>query len=229
MIPGFILLLLVAAINWLSVAKGWKTVEYIAKPATMILLFGWLALVEGFGSVPLICFGLGIFFSLAGDVFLMISFYRFSNRWFVPGLIAFLLAHVSYIVGLNTPLPNVSLFWSLGLAILLALSAARVLGRIVAGMRQKGLKRLVVPVVVYGTVITLMLLSALLTFYRANWKTSAAGLVGAGAILFYFSDIVLAWNKFVTPIKNGRLANMILYHLGQFALVAGIMLQFQGF
>jgi uncharacterized membrane protein YhhN len=227
MIPGVILLLLVAAINWLAVAKGWKTVEYIAKPATMILLFGWLALVEGFDSAPLICVGLGIFFSLAGDVFLMISFYRFSNRWFVPGLIAFLLAHVSYIVGLNTPLPNVSLFWSLGLAILLALTARRVLGRIVAGVRQKGLKLLVAPVVVYGTVITLMLLSALLTFYRADWKTSAAGLVGAGAILFYFSDIVLAWNKFVTPIKNGRLANMILYHLGQFMLVSGIMLQFQ--
>jgi uncharacterized membrane protein YhhN len=96
-------------------------------------------------------------------------------------------------------------------------------------MRQKGLKRLVVPVVVYGTVITLMLLSALLTFYRADWKTSAAGLVGAGAILFYFSDITLAWNKFVSPIKNSRLVNMILYHLGQFALVAGIMLQFQRF
>jgi uncharacterized membrane protein YhhN len=95
-------------------------------------------------------------------------------------------------------------------------------------MWQKGLKRLVVPKVVYGTVITLMLLSALLAFYRANWKTSAAGLVGAGAILFYFSDIILAWDKFVTPIKNGRLVNMILYHLGQFALAAGIMLQLQG-
>lgn len=228
MIPGFILILVVAAINWLSVAKGWKKVEYITKPATMILLFGWLAFVDGFGSVPLICFGLGIFFSLAGDVFLMLSYYRFSNRWFVPGLIAFLLAHAAYVVGLNTPLAGFSPIWGIGLALILALSAARVLGRIVAGVRQKGLKRLETPVVVYGTVITLMLLSALLTFYRADWKTSAAGLVGTGAILFYFSDIILAWNKFVTPIKNGRLANMILYHLGQFALVVGIMIQFQG-
>ena len=192
----------------------------------MLVLLGLLALVGGFSSLPLICFGLGIFFSLAGDVFLMISYARFSDRWFLPGLVAFLCAHVSYIIGLNTPLPNVSPIWSLGLAVILALTAARILRRIIAGVRQKGLPRLVRPVGLYGTVITLMLLSALLTLNNTDWKISAAGLVAVGAILFYFSDVLLAWNKFVNPIKNGRLANMILYHLGQAALVAGVLIQF---
>ena len=226
MIPGFILLFLVALVDWVAVAKSWKKVEYIAKPAAMLILLGLLALVGGFGSLPLICFSLGIFFSMAGDVFLMISYARFSERWFLPGLAAFLLAHVSYIVGLNTPLPNVSPIWSLGLAIVLALGAARILRRIIDGVRQKGLPRLVRPVSLYGMVITLMLLSALLTLNNPAWKTSAGGLVALGAILFYFSDILLAWNKFVNPIKNGRLANMILYHLGQAALVAGVLIQF---
>jgi uncharacterized membrane protein YhhN len=226
MIPGFILLFLVAVIDWVAIAKNWKKVEFIAKPATMLVLLGLLALVGGFGSLPLICFGLGIFFSLAGDVFLMISYSRSSNRWFVPGLAAFLLAHVAYIIGLNTPLPNVSPIWSLGLAVILALTAARILRRIIAGVRQKGLQRLVLPVGLYGMVITLMLLSALLTLNNIGWKMSAAGLVAIGAILFYFSDILLAWNNFVNPIKNGRLTNMILYHLGQAALVAGVILRF---
>ena len=226
MIPGFILLFLVALVDWVAVAKNWKKVEYIAKPAAMFVLLGLLALVAGFSSLPLICFSLGIFFSMAGDVFLMISYARFSERWFLPGLAAFLLAHVSYIVGLNTPLPNVSPIWSLGLAIVLALGAARILRRIIDGVRQKGLPRLVRPVSLYGMVITLMLLSALLTLNNPAWKTSAGGLVALGAILFYFSDILLAWNKFVNPIKNGRLANMILYHLGQAALVAGVLIQF---
>jgi uncharacterized membrane protein YhhN len=226
MMPGFILLFLVALVDWVAVAKSWKKVEYIAKPAAMLILLGLLALVGGFGSLPLICFSLGIFFSMAGDVFLMISYARFSERWFLPGLAAFLLAHVSYIVGLNTPLPNVSPIWSLGLAIILALGAARILRRIIDGVRQKGLPRLVRPVSLYGMVITLMLLSALLTLNNPAWKTSAGGLVALGAILFYFSDILLAWNKFVNPIKNGRLANMILYHLGQAALVAGVLIQF---
>ncbi len=83
-----------------------------------------------------------------------------------------------------------------------------------------------IPVVVYGTVITLMLLSAILTIYRTDWKTSASGLVSLGAILFYFSDIILAWNKFVKPIKNGRLVNMVTYHLGQIALITGVIVQF---
>ena len=30
MIPGFILLFLVAVTDWVAVAKGWKKVEYIA-------------------------------------------------------------------------------------------------------------------------------------------------------------------------------------------------------
>jgi uncharacterized membrane protein YhhN len=226
MIAGFSLLLLVAAVDWVAVAKNWKKVEYIAKPAAMLVLLGLLALAGGFRSLPLICFGLGIFFSLAGDVFLMISYARFSDRWFLPGLAAFLCAHLSYIVGLNSPLPNLSPVWSLGLAVILALGAARVLGRIIDGVRQKGLPRLVRPVKLYGTVITLMLLSALLTLNNAAWSTSAGGLVTLGAILFYFSDVLLAWNKFVRPIRNGRLANMILYHLGQAALVAGVLIQF---
>ena len=226
MIPALILFLLVAALDWLAVAKGWKKVDYLAKPASLLILLGLLVLAADFGSLPLICFGLGIFFSLTGDVFLMISYEHFSDRWFIPGLIAFLLAHLSYIYGLNIPLPDGSTIWSLGMAVVLALTAARILRRIIAGVRQKGLRRLVLPVGLYGMVITLMLLSALLTLSNTTWKASASGLVALGAVLFYFSDALLAWNKFVAPVRFGRLANMIPYHLGQLALVVGVILQF---
>jgi uncharacterized membrane protein YhhN len=226
MILLVILFFVVAGIDWVAVAQSRKKTEYIAKPTAMLVLLGLLAWVGGFGSLQLICFGLGIFFSLAGDVFLMISYARFSNRWFVPGLIAFLLAHVSYIAGLNIPLPNVSPIWSMGLAIVLALTAARILRRIISGVQQKGLKRLVRPVGIYGIVITVMVLSALLTLSNPDWNISASGLVALGALLFYSSDILLAWNKFVSPVRNGRLANMILYHLGQLALIVGVILQF---
>jgi uncharacterized membrane protein YhhN len=225
MIPGLIIVLAVAVVDWIAVAKGWKRVEAIAKPGTMVVLFLLLVqglVVTGFGSLPLICFGVGILFSLAGDVFLLLS-----DRWFIAGLLAFLLAHVAYIVGFNLPLPVVSPIWSVGLALVLALSAGRILRRIVAGLRVKGLQRLIGPVVLYGTVITIMLLSAMLTLFRPDWpSTAAAGLVSVGAMLFFFSDIILAWNKFVAPIKNGRLMNMVAYHLGQIALIAGVILQF---
>jgi uncharacterized membrane protein YhhN len=225
MIPAFVLLFLVAVLDWVAVTKNWKRVEYFAKPATLLILLGILVLVGGLDSLPLICFALGLFFSLGGDVFLLLSYARFSDRWFMAGLFSFLLAHISYIVGLNKPLPDGSVLISFGLAIVLALTTAQILRRILAGIRQKGLPRLARPVELYGMVITLMLLSALLTFSSTYWKPYAAGLVALGAALFYFSDVLLAWNKFVAPIRNGRLANMILYHLGQFALVAGVILQ----
>jgi uncharacterized membrane protein YhhN len=187
---------------------------------------GYLGLSGGLSGTPLPWFGLGLFFSLAGDTCLMFSFYRFSDRWFLPGLAAFLLAHVAYIIGFNIPSGNVSPVWGIGIAIVLAFTTARVLRRIVNGVHEKGLERMVTPVVIYGTVITLMLLSAMLTLYRVDWKTSASGLACLGAILFYSSDIILAWNKFVRPVKNGRLLNMIAYHLGQIVLITGVVLQF---
>jgi uncharacterized membrane protein YhhN len=120
----------------------------------------------------------------------------------------------------------VSALWAIVIGIILALAAVRVLQPILAGLREKGQGKLVVPVAVYGTVITIMLLSAILTILRTDWKTSASGLVSLGAILFYFSDIILARNKFVRPIRNGRVMNMVAYHLGQIVLITGVILQF---
>jgi uncharacterized membrane protein YhhN len=221
MIPGLIIVLAVAVVDWIAVAKGWKKVEYLAKPWTMAALFLVLALVGRFSSLPLIFFGLGILFSLAGDVFLM-----FSDRWFIPGLVSFLLAHVAYIAGFNIPLPVVSPTWALVVALVLAFSAARLLRPIVAGLAAKGERKLISPVIVYGMVITLMLLSAMLTLFRLEWKATPAALVSVGAMLFFYSDAILAWIKFVAPIKNGRMMNMITYHLGQIALIAGVLIQF---
>jgi uncharacterized membrane protein YhhN len=111
------------------------------------------------------------------------------------------------------------------IAIVLGLSAARLLRRLIGAVRMTN-KRLVVPIIVYSIVITLMLLSALLTLSNPDWAAMPSLLVSLGAFLFYLSDIVLAWNRFVSPIKNGRMLNIGLYHLGQIAIVAGVAMQF---
>ncbi|HSQ39960.1 MAG TPA: lysoplasmalogenase family protein, partial [Anaerolineales bacterium] len=64
------------------------------------------------------------------------------------------------------------------------------------------------------------------TISNPEWSTSASFLVSVGAFLFYISDLILAWNKFVSPIKNGRMINIGLYHLGQIGLIAGVISQF---
>jgi len=225
MVPLLVVALLVAVLDWIAVARGWKRVEYFAKPAVMVLLLGGLVFqlaIQGWQPLPLLLFTIGIFFSLLGDVALLAG----SDRWFMAGLAAFLLTHLAYLAGLSIPLPDVSPLFSLAIAVVLAIAAARVLRRIISGILKQGQRGMVTPVAIYGIVITLMLLAAFLTLYSPHWNSLAAVLVALGAMLFYFSDIVLAWNKFVTPLKNGQLFTMILYNLGQIAIVAGVFLQF---
>lgn len=216
-----ILAFIFAALEALALWKGWRWLEYIAKPAVMVSLFIWLYVTAGLQG-PLLWFGIGILFSLAGDVALL-----FIDRFFMLGLIAFLLAHVAYLVGFNTPFPETPGIWAFAIAIVIGLSAVRLLRRLVVAVRMTN-ARLVTPVIIYSTVITLMLLSALLTLFRPDWASTPAYLVSLGAFLFYLSDIILAWNKFVSPIKNGRLLNIGLYHLGQISIVIGVATQFGG-
>jgi hypothetical protein len=73
-----------------------------------------------------------------------------------------------------------------------------------------------------------MVYSALLTLIRPNseWIPLASLLVSFGAILFYISDALLSWNKFVTPIKNGNLFAIVTYHIAQITIILGAGINF---
>lgn len=214
--------ILFAALESVVLWKSWTRLEYLSKPGVMICLFLWLWTSAGLDGA-LFWFGLGLLFSLAGDVLLMISL----DRLFLAGLVVFLLAHLSYVIGFNIPQPNFSA-WGLVLAVVVGIGGARLIRRIVAPLAAGGRARLRIPIIIYGLVISIMLLSAMLKLTDLAWGAAAAVLVSLGALLFYASDIILAWNKFVSPIRNGRLYNIAAYHLGQIALIAGVVLQFGG-
>src|SRR5574342_311866 len=206
---------LFAVLEALALQKNRPRLEYIAKPAVMIVLFLWLWTSVGLQGASL-WFGLGILFSLAGDVLLMISL----DRLFLAGLIAFLFAQVAYVIGFNTPLPALSP-WGFLLAFMIGLGGARVIRRIVTPLAGQGQAHLRIPIIIYGVVISLMLLSAMMKLTDTAWNAGAALLVGLGAFLFYLSDIILAWIKFVAPVRHGRIYNILSYHLGQIALITG--------
>jgi uncharacterized membrane protein YhhN len=210
-----------AALEALALWKNIPRLEYIAKPAVMIALFFWLWNSAGLNG-PVFWFGLGILLSLLGDVLLMISL----DRLFLAGLIAFLLAHVAYVIGFNSPLPALSA-WGFLLALMIGIGGVRILRRIVAPLHAQGQAGLRIPILIYGLVISLMLLSAMLKLTDVSWQAGAALLVALGAFLFYLSDIILAWQKFIAPIRNGRIYNILAYHLGQIALIAGVVMQFK--
>lgn len=213
----WVIALVFTALEALALYKQWTRVEWFAKPAVMVCLFLWLVSAVGWEGAAL-WFGLGILFSMAGDILLMLSLERF----FLLGLVSFLIAHVFYIVGFNIPISGISA-WSVILAVLIGWGGARVLQRILSAVLEKGQNRLRLPILLYGVVISLMLLSAMLKLNDLTWSPSAALLVSVGAFLFYLSDIILAWNKFVATIQHGRIFNIAAYHLGQIALIAGVI------
>jgi uncharacterized membrane protein YhhN len=219
MILWLILALICASLEVIAVSKDLHRLEYFAKPAVIVCLFLWLYSRTALLGITF-WFGLGILFSLAGDV-LLISF----ERWFLLGLIAFLFAHIAYITGFMDEIVHITA-WSLILAVFIAINVGRLLRRIVGEMRIKGKNKLILPIILYGTVISVMLYAAMSTIFNPIWKTSASFFVSLGAFLFCASDAILAWNRFVSPIRNGRVWNIVLYYFGQMGLIAGVIAQF---
>jgi uncharacterized membrane protein YhhN len=210
---------IVALVDWTAVWRGWRTVEYVAKPATMVFLIVWLAtsLPESIPRIgTLVLLGLGL--SLAGDVFLMLP-----NDRFVSGLAAFLLAHLAYIAAFNPGGPSLSVR-SIILAVVLAGCVIAILRPLLAGIRAKGKPELAIPVAVYAVVLAAMLWSAATSLLRPAWPRPSGAALAAGGVLFFISDLVLAWGRFVRPVPGGRLLNMVTYHLAQAALAAGVVL-----
>ena len=215
LLPGSIL---VAILDWLAVWRGWRRVAYIAKPLTILLLFSWLVSRTGLQGSAL-WFGVGLLFSLAGDVFLMLP-----PRFFMAGLASFSLVHLAYLAGFLAPCPGEGFLGVLALGVAILVAATLVIKRIVSAQINRGLKRLVPPTVFYAILISLMLVSALWTLLRSDWSMWNAVLVSLGAILFYSSDLTNAWIRFVNPMRGGRVVVMITYHIGQVLLIGGVVL-----
>ena len=215
----FIFTLFTALLEAIAVQKNIHRLELFAKPAVMVFLLLWLYSNTGLQGIAL-WFGLGILFSLIGDVLLISS----SDRMFTIGLGSFLLAHVFYLIGFKDELIYFSA-WSLVLIFFIYMNGLRLLRRIVSAMRTQEQSTLTSPVILYALVISLMLYAAMSTIFNPAWKTGAAFFVSVGAFLFYLSDLILAWNKFVSPVRHGPLLNIVTYHLGQIGLIAGLISQ----
>jgi uncharacterized membrane protein YhhN len=89
-------------------------------------------------------------------------------------------------------------------------------------------RNMVGPIGVYVIALCLMVCSALLCLLRPEWVESAAWAVSVGAILFLVSDSLIAYNTFVAPTPHSDLVTMVTYHLAQFGIILGLILQNAG-
>ncbi|MEI8001369.1 MAG: lysoplasmalogenase [Actinomycetes bacterium] len=195
-----------AVADWIAVAWGRVRVEFVAKPAATAGLVVLACAVTPVDPSVRTAFVVALVLSLIGDVLLMLP----SDR-FVPGLVAFLLAHVAYVVGFALSGGSAG---ALALGAVVTVVVAAPLGvRLLRAIRV-GEPALVVPVAVYMSIISAMVACA--TGWGNAWAV-------AGAWLFFSSDALIAEHRFVHPSRWGRVAVIVTYHLGQAGLVLSLV------
>jgi len=199
--------LLAAVTDWIAAATSRRRLEYVAKPAVMVALIALAVALRPAEPTERIFFVVALAFGLLSDVFLMLP-----QDLFLFGLGAALVEHLAYIAGFRTRELHVS--W-LAVALVIALvSTAAIFPSIYRSLRAKQ-PRLVGPVIAYLAVFVVMVASAAGTGSLAAF---------AGALLFFFSDAILAWNRFVKPLPYGRVANIVPYHVGEALLVLSLVM-----
>lgn len=197
----------VAAVSdWAAVAAERRPVEYACKPLTLAALIGVAVSLDPVDPTVRAWFVVALALSLVGDVLLMLP-----RDLFVFGLGAFLLAHVGYVVGLVAAgLDPAGVAAGL---VVVGLAGAVVGSRLVRGIRRAE-PAMAPPVVAYMAVISAMVVAATGTLHAA---------AVAGSLLFYASDALIGWGRFVRAVPHGRAAVMVTYHLAQVLLVLSLL------
>ena len=195
-----------AIVDWIAVVDKDRKLEYLCKPLTIVLLIGVALALEPESTTMRTWFVSALVFSLAGDVFLMLK----ERDFFVLGLASFLVAHVAYVLGFLVG--GVGILRLLGGVVVAGVAVVLVGSRIVRAAQESD-PQLVVPVMAYMGVISVMLAVAI-----GSGDTAAV----AGAVLFYVSDALIGWTKFVHAHTWAPLAVIVTYHLAQIALVTSL-------
>lgn len=150
----------------------------------------------------------GLLLSLAGDVLLMLPL-----GLFVPGLLAFLAAHLCYIAALAGDGGGVRAPW------LPAIPVFAIAAGVLAAL-WPSLGSLRLPVAAYVGVIATMAWQAI-----ARWRvlrTQGALLAAAGACCFLMSDASLAMRRFVAPFAGATMLIMLTYYAAQWGLALSV-------
>jgi uncharacterized membrane protein YhhN len=216
-------LFLASAVLAIASALGllpWPWLLWIAKPLTTLCVIAHAAQRgrddgrSGQAVRRAVLAGLGL--SLLGDVALL-----WPDKGFVPGLVAFLLAHLAYLLAFTRG--GVALAARQGPFIVYALVAGAVLWRLWPG----------VPGALRGPVMAYVLcLSAMAAQAAVRWRVAAADgttvqarlawRAALGGGLFMLSDALLATNKFAGPLPLAALWVLASYWAAQWLIASAL-------
>ncbi|MFW5777416.1 MAG: lysoplasmalogenase [Spirochaetota bacterium] len=154
----------------------------------------------------------GLVLCAVGDVFLIPAD---NKRAFTFGLVSFLLGHLAYSLAFIL----VSAFQWVDLLV-----AVPLIGVIAVLYRRftPNLGSMRVPVAAYMVAISFMVSRGAAVVLSGGVALTGAWLALGGALAFYGSDVMLAWNRYATAYRLNRL-NLVLYYGGQAAIAASVM------
>jgi len=203
---AFALVAVAAAGDLASILRHEKRLEYATKPTVMVLLIAAAVLLRPASQGERAFFVVALVLGLAGDVLLMLP-----DRYLLPGIATFLAGHLAYAAGFR--FAGFTVVGLIGGVIIVAATAGLLLRRILRALEASGRANLRNPVLAYAIVISLMTVSA----------TASGNLVAAaGGLLFFFSDVIFAWYRFVKPVAWGQPVNIVMYQAGQALLVLSL-------
>lgn len=210
------LALAIAASALVAIAAGLGVlplaVLFIAKPLTTVLLIVHAARRGADEPSARRWILVGLVLSLVGDVALL-----WPKEGFLPGLIAFLLAHLAYIVAFHGRV-RFAARWQpfAGYALIAVLVLALLWPGVPAALR--------VPVLLYVLCLGSMAAQAAVVWLAVR-STTAEPLARMGAIggaLFMLSDALLATNKFGGPLPLASLWVLASYWVAQWCIAGSL-------
>ncbi len=196
--------LVIGVVDWWAVATRRSGVEALAKPLVMVPLIAAAAVTTTVPGDVRWLLAAGLLGGLVGDVMLLERFDRF-----IVGLGAFLVGHLLFIVAfVRIGTEVVPLVAGIVVAAGLMTVAGRPIQRGVIGGR---LHR---PVQAYMATIAVMVATGIGT---------GRPVAALGAVCFAVSDALLGHDRFVESRPERRVLVHLLYHLGQWGIVLGLL------
>ncbi len=209
--------ILISALEMVGIMLANPILITVAKPLIVLSLICYYHYSTLKNSLPFVS---ALFFCWAGDVLLM--FQSEGEVFLMLGLLCFLIGHGFFI------LSYIKARWDKTDEALMGTQKARFAFPIIlAGSGlivtlYPYLGDLKIPVMIYGLVITLMVLNASFRYGRTSVKSY--WLVFAGAFFFMTSDTLLALHKFKEPFPHAEFYIMATYIAAQFLLVEGVII-----
>jgi uncharacterized membrane protein YhhN len=203
MLAALIATAVAAITNWYSRWRPNDRLELVSKPLTTIGAIAIAALADGPRGATIATI-VALTLCFVGDIALLPAVDRF-----VVGLVAFLLAHIAFVVmfamrGFDRwRMAGVAIA---GCALLLGTAAVPIVRGAVA--RGFGL-----PVRAYLVVISSM---CIVGWATGNW------LIMLGSTAFIISDSILGWGQFVAERRWMHLAIMVTYHVAIVSLALSL-------